>query len=138
MARYGWRPRDYLVTPANFGRFSEVAWKTPEGDPRLNQALPSERGERAAVVAARRDRDRLRVAQWQHSVAYQVREGAHYRDLSTEDLAAQMRVGVDSLRRLLRGDGPMEVEDFAALLRLVGAHPFQDLPQGRADTQSEP
>lgn len=116
-----------------------MAWKQPEGDPRLNDdALPEGRAERAAVVAARRERDRLQVAQWQHAVAYQVREGAPYRRLTTEDLAEQMRVGVDSLRRLLRGDGPMEVEDFAAFHRMLGAHPFEKAPQRRAGTQSEP
>ena len=50
------------------------------------------------------------------------------------------RVGLDSLRRLLRGDGPMEVEDFATMQRLLGVRPFgvpSDVPR-LAGTETEP
>lgn len=98
MARYGWRPRDFLVTPGAFGRFEEVQWRPLSGNPRLNEALPTEREEREAVLAARREVDRQRAARWQHSVAFQVRSGAPYRGLTLEDIAVDSRIGLDSLR----------------------------------------
>lgn len=140
MARYGWRPRDFLVTPGAFGRFEEVQWRPLSGNPRLNEALPTEREEREAVLAARREVDRQRAARWQHSVAFQVRSGAPYRGLTLEDIAVDSRIGLDSLRRLLRGDGPMEVEDFATMQRLLGVRPFgvpSDVPR-LAGTETEP
>ncbi|MPM46625.1 hypothetical protein SDC9_93330 [bioreactor metagenome] len=84
--------------------------------------------------------DRQRAARWQHSVAFQVRSGAPYRGLTLEDIAVDSRVGLDSLRRLLRGDGPMEVEDFATMQRLLGVRPFgvpSDVPR-LAGTETEP
>ena len=91
-----------MVTPGAFGRFEEVQWRPLSGNPRLNEALPTEREEREAVLAAASD--------------------------STPSA------------RLLRGDGPMEVEDFATMQRLLGVRPFgvpSDVPR-LAGTETEP
>ena len=48
-----------------------------------------------------------------------VHDALNYEDKPVTWLAAQTRMGADNLWRLVRGVGPMKVEDFAALSRVL-------------------
>lgn len=72
------------------------------------------------------EHDRLLAAHWQHEIVLLVHDALAYKGKTVTWLAAQTRMGADNLWRLMRGVGPMKVEDFAALscvLNVYFVHP---------------
>lgn len=109
--KYAWEPRAFLMVPGHFGLHEDPAWVEVEED---------------------RDRDRLLAAQWQHEMVLLVHDALTYHGQPMTWLAAQTRMGPDNLWRLMRGVGPMKVEDFAALSRVLDVHFVR--PTGSAPT----
>lgn len=105
---FGWRPRTFLEVETAFGKVYGVQWKDPLTVTRTDDVTDEQ--QQARALAAR----------WQHEVAAAVHDGRALQGMTIEEVAEHTRMGVDNLSRLLRGDGPMQVEDFAALSRLFG------------------
>ena len=92
---YAWEPRSYLVRPDQFGRVAEPEWlPEPEGD---------------------RERAPYLTAQWQQEFCWMIWDEARAKHTSLKALARQSRVIQRVLWRLMRGEGPMQLEDIAAL-----------------------
>ena len=129
MAKFGWVPKSFLVEPKNFSQFKEVAWQADR---------PGAAGGQRAPLTDRQ-RDQLQAAQWQHLVCYFVRDAAQWRGVTIDQLAQETRMGRDQFWRLMRGDGPMRLEDFAAMKRALGIK-FDVVSdeQSRGGTDSEP
>lgn len=129
MAKFAWSPRSFLVEPKNFSHFKGVAWHTDR--PATGE------GERVPFTV--REQDQLQAAQWQHLVCYYVRDAAQWRGVTIDQVAEETRMGRDQFWRLMRGDGPMRLEDFAAMKRALGIkfNVLSDEPS-RAGADSEP
>ncbi|MFQ6484990.1 hypothetical protein [Brachybacterium epidermidis] len=97
--KYAWEPRSFLVQPTHFGLYEDVRWRD--------------------ATEGTREQDRLLAAQWQHEMVLLVHDVLAYEGKPVTWLAAQTRMGPDNLWRLMRGVGPMKVEDFAALSRVL-------------------
>lgn len=100
--KYAWEPRSFLVQPSHFGLYDDSTW--------------------IDVGEEERQRDRLLAAQWQHEMVILVRDALSYWGEPMTWLAAQTRMGPDNLWRLMRGVGPMKLEDFATLSRVLKVH----------------
>ncbi|KNX38777.1 helix-turn-helix domain-containing protein [Luteipulveratus halotolerans] len=115
----GNRPRDFLVTPKNFGQFEEVAWRAD---------------------LAHDAQDLLKAAQWQHLVVVGVRDALQYRNWLPEDLAEHAGIGRQQMWRYLRGELLMPLTYFAMAQRLLDVRlvdPSSEAPR-RVGTQVEP
>lgn len=102
--RYAYAPRSYLVEPERFGHYEEVEWRE-DTDPD--------------------ESDRLLASQWQHLVCFLAREAAADARLTLDQVAEQTRMGRENFWRLIRGVGPMKLEDFAALHRILNIYFMQ-------------
>lgn len=86
---YRYRPRYFLVQPDFFGRRVDAEWK------------PYEQAERAKVAAA----------YYQHLAACEALRVAGEKDWNHTELARQLEVKPDTLRRKLYGEGPATIDD---------------------------
>lgn len=111
--KYAWEPRSFLVQPTHFGLYDDAQWREVTG-------------------GGGQEQDRLLAAQWQHEIVLLVHDALAYKGKTATWLAAQTRMGADNLWRLMRGVGPMKVEDFAALSRVLNVyfvHPTGSTPR---------
>lgn len=84
------RPRDWCVPRAGFGRSAKVAWAS------------------ASTEAAK---DRLGVAELQHRIAFDVRTQLEVQEVSIRRYALDNEMDYTRLRRLLDGEIIMRFED---------------------------
>ncbi|WIK82903.1 hypothetical protein [Micrococcus lylae] len=104
--KFGWRPSDYLENPRAFGKEdTSPIWRETWFDGKVIKDDP-------------RHADRQIAAKMQHLVAVEVTRAARLRDETLADVATHTRMGADQFRRLMRGEGPMQVVDFATFRRV--------------------
>ena len=104
--KFGWRPNDYLENPRAFGKEdTSPAWRETWFDGTVIEDDP-------------RHHDRQIAAKIQHLVAIEVTRAARLRDETLADVSKHTRMGADQFRRLMRGEGPMQVVDFATFRRV--------------------
>lgn len=104
--KFGWRPNDYLENPRAFGKEdTSPVWRETWFDGTVIQDDP-------------RHHDRQIAAKIQHLVAIEVTRAARLRDETLADVSKHTRMGADQFRRLMRGEGPMQVVDFATFRRV--------------------
>lgn len=103
--KFGWAPKDYLENPRVFGKedVTPVWINDWYGEP-LNEM----------------HQDRLEAAKTQHLVALEVFRATRFRGETLAQASKHTRMGVDQFRRLMRGDGPMRLVDFATFARVYG------------------
>ncbi|MCD0174026.1 hypothetical protein [Micrococcus luteus] len=104
--KFGWRPSDYLENPKVFGKEdTSPIWRRTWFDGKVITEDP-------------RHHDRLIAAKMQHRVAVEVTRIARLRGHTLGEVSAHTRMGADQFRRLMRGEGPMQVVDFATFNRV--------------------
>lgn len=103
--KFGWRPKDYLENPKVFGK-EDVSprWRTTWYGHDFTDL----------------QHDRLRAAKMQHLVAVEVTRAARLQEETLADVAKHTRMGADQFRRLMRGEGPMQIVDYATFQRVYG------------------
>ncbi|MFJ3490613.1 helix-turn-helix domain-containing protein [Leifsonia aquatica] len=94
------RPREYMVDPAGFGRVESSKFLEPSGS--IEDAV------------------RIRASKWQHTFAYLTRDLMRAKRLNQKDLAARSHMSYDRVSRVLRGDVLLRLEDMAAFERVLG------------------
>lgn len=104
--KFGWRPNDYLENPRVFGKEdTSPRWRKTWFDGKVIEDDP-------------RHHDRLIAAKMQHRVAVEVTRIARLRGHTLARVSEHTRMGADQFRRLMRGEGPMQVVDFATFNRV--------------------
>lgn len=93
------RPRDYTDIPAEFGKFENISWISPQ--------TPE-------------DGDRLWAAQMHHRFACRINKRLRERRESVAKYAELTGVGYDRTSKMLRGDVLMKFEDIAQADRILG------------------